>query len=108
MHRDFAYGGRHQQDAWLLTMPLAGMWTASRQKRPFAVTGMQVGPSFFDAPGAAVAEMPGRNSADYHDVDITIVFCSGCQIKVRQLSRFPPDMQASWMFQKGITHCSRS
>lgn len=47
---------------------------------------MQVGPSFFDAPGAAVAEMPGRNPADYHDVDVTIVFCSGCNIKVRQLS----------------------
>ena len=43
---------------------------------------MQVGPSFFDAPGAAVAELPGRNSADYHDVDVTVVFCSGCQLKV--------------------------
>ena len=43
---------------------------------------LQVAPAFMDAPGACVADLPGRNPADIHPVDVTIVFCSSCQMKV--------------------------
>lgn len=57
---------------------------------------MQVGPSFFDAPGADVAELPGRSLANYHDVNVTVVFCSGCHMKVWQETPFqPPALQSS-------------
>ncbi|KAK9831142.1 hypothetical protein WJX74_004743 [Apatococcus lobatus] len=42
---------------------------------------LKVGPSFFDAPGASAAALPGRSLAESHDVDVTIVFCSSCQMK---------------------------
>ncbi len=43
---------------------------------------MQIAPSFFNAPGASMADIPGRDPAALHDVDVTVVFCSSCQMKV--------------------------
>ena len=43
---------------------------------------VQVGPSFFDAPGAELAQLPGRGMQDLDDFNVTIVFCSCCYYKV--------------------------
>ncbi|KAK9864492.1 hypothetical protein WJX84_005112 [Apatococcus fuscideae] len=42
---------------------------------------LKIAPSFFNAPGASVAELPGRKPEEICSIDITIVFCSCCQMK---------------------------
>ena len=43
---------------------------------------LQVGPSFFDAPGAELAQLPGWGIQDLEDFAVTIVFCNCCYYKV--------------------------
>ncbi|KAK9851364.1 hypothetical protein WJX84_006381 [Apatococcus fuscideae] len=42
---------------------------------------LKVGPSFFDAPGAELAHLPGGGTQDLEDFSVTIVFCSCCYYK---------------------------
>lgn len=44
---------------------------------------LQVGPSFFDAPGAELAQLPGRGTQDLEDFAVTVVFCNCCYYKVK-------------------------
>ncbi len=43
---------------------------------------MQVSPSFFDAPGAALAHLPGSEATQPLDLCLTIAFCNCCSFKV--------------------------
>ena len=46
---------------------------------------MQVTPSFFDAPGAALAQLPGAEAGQALDLSVTIAFCNCCSYKVSSL-----------------------
>ncbi len=49
-------------------------------------TYVQVAPSFFDAPGAELAQLSGKGPQDLDNFALTIVFCGPCHFKVRRLS----------------------
>ncbi|KAK9842884.1 hypothetical protein WJX74_003872 [Apatococcus lobatus] len=48
---------------------------------PAINSALQVSPSFFDAPGAAMVQLPGRKISEVQPLSLTIAFCNCCSYK---------------------------